>query len=85
MSWYSRGRNADPARRSELRKLGIARIDQLGKAAKLTIEAQEADTLAALYAGGLTSDAARQFLDQMPDPRTLMPTIELAELGGDHD
>jgi hypothetical protein len=33
-------------------------------------------------AGGLTSDAAREFLNAVPDPRTLMPTIELHELGG---
>ena len=82
IQWLSRGSNAEPARRAELRKLAAARIDQIGKAAKLTIEAQEADTLAALYAGGLTSDAARQFLERMPDPRTLMPAFDLAELDG---
>jgi hypothetical protein len=80
--WVPRGDNLDPSRRAELRKLASARIDQSGKAAKLTIEAQEADTLTELYAGGLTSDAAREFLDKMPDPRSLMPTIELDELGG---
>jgi len=82
MLWSIRGRNVDPARRAELRKLAAARVDHIAKSAKLTIEAQEADTLVALYAGGLTSDAAREFLEAMPDPRTLMPTIELDELRG---
>jgi hypothetical protein len=67
-------------RRAELRKLAAARVDHIAKAAKLEIDAQQADTEAALYAGGLTSDAAREFLNSMPDPRSLMPTIELSEL-----
>jgi hypothetical protein len=82
MYWSSRGSNADPSRRAELRKLAVTRVDHVAKSAKLEIEAQEADTLAALHAGGLTSEAAREFLDGMPDPRSLMPTIELHELGG---
>jgi hypothetical protein len=78
--WQPRGDNLDPRRRAELRKLATARLDQIAKSAKLEIEAQEAETLAALYAGGLTSEAAQEFLAKMPDPRSLMPTIELDEL-----
>jgi hypothetical protein len=80
LGWRSRGSNIDPARRAELRKLAVARVDHVAKSAKLEIDAQQADTEAALYAGGLTSDAAREFLNSMPDPRSLMPTIELSEL-----
>ena len=40
----------------------------MAKAAKLQIEAQEADTLAALHTGGLTSGAARDFLDHDAGP-----------------
>ena len=78
--WFSRGRNADPARRAELRKLATARIDQMAKTAKLQIDAQVADVAANLLAGGLTSEAALEFLGSMPDPRSLMPAIELADL-----
>jgi hypothetical protein len=78
--WYPRGENLDPSRRAELRKLAHARLDHIAKSAKLKIEAQEADVLTGLYAGGLTSDAAREFLNTMPDPRSLMPTVELSEL-----
>ena len=80
--WQPRGDNMDPSRRAELRKLASSRLDQIAKSAKLEIDAQEAETLAALYAGGLTSDAAREFLANMPDPRSLMPdTLDLDELG----
>jgi hypothetical protein len=78
--WVPRGGNLDPSRRAELRKLASARLDHIAKSAKLKIEAQAADVLTNIYAGGLTSDAARAFLNTMPDPRSLMPTIELAEL-----
>src|SRR4029453_2505241 len=46
LAWRSRGSNADPERRAELRKLAVARIDAIGKQAKLTIEAEVADTVA---------------------------------------
>jgi hypothetical protein len=78
--FYPRGENMDPRRRTELRMLARTRVDHLAKSAKLEIEAQEAETLTALYAGGLTSASAQEFLGMMPDPRALMPMIEVAEL-----
>jgi hypothetical protein len=78
--WLPRGDNLDPSRRAELRKPANARLEHITKAAKLKIEAQEADVLTQLYAGGLTSHAAREFLNTMPDARSLMPKIELADL-----
>jgi hypothetical protein len=33
-----------------------------------------------LLAGGLTSAAAQEYLAKMPDPRSLMPPIEVADL-----
>jgi hypothetical protein len=80
LGWSARGANADPRRRAELRKLADARIDAIGKQAKLTIEAEIADTVANLLAGGLTSAAAQEYLAKMPDPRSLMPPIEVADL-----
>lgn len=80
IGWSSRGANTKPARRAELRKVAQARVDHLAKTAKLAIEAQEAETIAALLTGGLDSVAARQFLDRMPDPRNLMPQLEVADL-----
>jgi hypothetical protein len=83
--WLPRGDNLDPSRRAELRKLAAARVDHIAKTAKLKIEAQESDVLTQLYAGGLTSEAAREFLAKMPDPRALMPTFEVADLEAEYD
>jgi hypothetical protein len=81
--WFmGRGENTSASRRAELRKLAAARLDQAAKAAKLEIDAKEVATVTNLYVGGLTSDAARGFLANMPDPRSLMPdTLDLDELG----
>ena len=80
LAWSSRGQNTDPQRRAELRKLAAARIDAIGKQARLTVEAEVADTVANLLAGGLTSESAREYLARMPDPRSLMPPIDVADL-----
>lgn len=83
VGWRSRGANTTPARRAELRKVAQARIEHMSRTAKLAIEAQEVETVAALLTGGLDSSAAREFLDRMPDPRTLMPQLEVGDLEGD--
>ena len=57
--WSSRGENGDRTRRAELRKLAEARLDALGRAAKLDIDRQVADSVEALIVGGLSSDEAR--------------------------
>ena len=84
LAWRARGSNADPRRRAELRKLAAARVDASGKQAKLTIEADVADTVANLLAGGLTSESAREYLANMSDPRSLMPMLEVADLEAEH-
>lgn len=84
LAWSSRGRNVDPARRAELRKLAAARVDAIAKQAKLTIDAEIAETVTNLYVGGLTSEAAREHLAKMPDPRSLMPPLEVAELEAEY-
>jgi hypothetical protein len=80
LMWASRGRNSDPRRRAELRKLADARIDAIGKQTKLQIDGQIAEIVADLLAGGLTSEAARKHLAKMPDPRALMPPLDIADL-----
>lgn len=80
VGWYGRGRNAVPARRAELRKVAQTRIAAAAKAAKAAIEAREADVLTELLAGGLTSDAARSFLESIPSAAALMPPLQVREL-----
>lgn len=80
LSWYGRGESASAERRTELRRRAQARIAADGKAAKLAIERREAEVLVELYADGLTSDAAAQWLQSIPSPAELMPSVALAEL-----
>jgi len=78
--WSNRGENGTAARRAELRKRAQTRIAASGKAAKLAIERAEAQVLTEIIAGGLTSDAAREFLESIPTPEQLMPPLTVAEL-----
>jgi len=82
VSWFGRGANAVASRRAELRRVAQTRITAAGKAAKASIEAREAEILTELLAGGLTSDAARAFLQSIPTPAELMPPLAVAELEG---
>jgi hypothetical protein len=80
ISWYGRGENADKSRRAELRKLAERRVQAAERQAKLTIDSWEAKVRTELIAGGLTSGAARAFLERMPEPEALMPPMAIAEL-----
>lgn len=78
--WSNRGENSLAGRRAELRKRAATRIAASGKAAKLAIDRAEAQVLTEIIAGGLTSDAARAFLESIPTPEQLMPALTVAEL-----
>jgi hypothetical protein len=80
LSWHSRGENGMRDRRAELRKVAQTQIAAAGKAAKLAIEQREAQVLTELIAGGLESQEARSFLESIPTPEQLMPTMTIAEL-----
>jgi hypothetical protein len=63
--------------------MATTRIEAIERKAVTEIElsclrAQEQIALA-----GLTSDAARQFIEQLPSIETLMPQLSLAEMAGD--
>lgn len=80
LGWYGRGKNAIPGRRAELRKVAQTWIAAAAKGAKAAIEAREAEVLTELLAGGLTSDAARSFLESIPSAVALMPPLQVREL-----
>jgi hypothetical protein len=80
LSWWSRGENAVAARRVELRKVAVSRLDAMEKAARAQIERASLQVQTALLAGGLDSEAARDFLEQMPTPEALMPRLEMREV-----
>lgn len=73
------------SRRAALRTLATARVRALGAQAKVELDRACADTVTALIAGGLDSEAARQMLDQMPTIDQLMLAPSVAELEAVHD
>jgi hypothetical protein len=80
LSWRGRGWNEDATRRAELRRVAYARIEADGQAARLEIDRSALDVQTELLADGLTSVAARAFLDAMPTPDALMPRIDVLSL-----
>ncbi len=80
ISWIARGENAAAGRRIELRRIAQAQLEAQARTAKCAVERREAELLTEITAGGLTSDAAREFLAALPTPDELMPALELAEL-----
>lgn len=80
--WMSRGENADPKRRAEIRATLKANAAASAKAAKLEIERQSVQLQEQLMAGGLESNEARAFLEGLPSPEGLMPDLDLPEIEG---
>lgn len=78
--WHGRGENALASRRAELRKVCYTRLDALEKEARTEIEASSVEIQTQLIAGGLDSEAAREFLASMPTPEELMPAVGLEEV-----
>lgn len=79
--WFSRGENADPKRRAELRKLVQAQAEASARVARLEIDRQSVTLQEQLMAGSLESDAAKAFLESLPTPEELMPPLPVDQLG----
>jgi hypothetical protein len=80
LRWLDRGENMDPRRRGELRLAARARIAAMEATARAEIERRSVAAQTALLAGGLTSDAARQALADMPTAEALLPEVSVEEL-----
>jgi hypothetical protein len=80
--WHGRGQNAVQARRNELIRVAKSRIAAEEKKACVMIEMQSVELQSQVIANGLTSDAARSFLDNMPAVETLMPRLDVAKVEG---
>jgi len=74
------GENAIKERRVELRRVALTVADASVRTAVAAIERQSLDFQKQLLAGGLTSDAARLFLEQMPTALELMPGLQVAAI-----
>ncbi len=82
LDWYWRkgGQQVTKERRTELRRLAATQIDAMIKAAKSRIDEASLAIQTELHASGLTSEEARAFLERMPTPEALMPSIEISAL-----
>jgi hypothetical protein len=83
--WYSRGENAVKERRTELRKMAVTRIEAIEREAIVKIEMASVTAQTEIAVSGLTSNAARQFIEKLPSIETLMPALSLASLAGAAD
>lgn len=79
-AYFERGEGAWKGRQAELRRLAKAQIEALEKAARVEIERLSVTAQTEIIANGLTSDAAKAFLAQMPAVDSLMPTLDLAQI-----
>ena len=78
--WRSQGQQALNERKVELRKLATSQIDAMAKTAKSKIDQTSLGIQTELYKSGLTSEAAKAFLESMPTPEALMPAVDIAAL-----
>jgi hypothetical protein len=79
-NWSYRGENAIKDRRVELRRVAQTAANASVKNAVAAIERQSLECQTQLLAGGLTTDAARLFLEQMPTALDLMPVLQVAAI-----
>jgi hypothetical protein len=79
-SWRGRGENAIKARRDELRKVAQSRIAAIEKSACTKIEMLSLEAQSQILAHGLTSAAAIEFFDKLPEVAVLMPPLEMATI-----
>ena len=81
--WYSRGENAVKDRRAELRKMAMTRVEAIEREAITKIEVSSLEAQTRLAIAGLTSEAARQFISELPPLEKLMPPLSFAEMSGE--
>jgi hypothetical protein len=82
-SWYQRGESATASRRKELRGMAQTRIAAIEAKAIVQIELSCLEAQTALAVAGLTTDAARRFVEALPKIETLMPALSFAEVAGE--
>ena len=84
LGWRARGYdNAVASRRAELRRMAETRIDAIESKAITEIEMGCLKAQEHIAIAGLTSDAARQFIEALPAINTLMPALSFAEIAGE--
>jgi hypothetical protein len=84
--WVNRGyENLIEKRRKELRVMAKTQIGAIEQKAFVQIELSCLDAQEKIALGGLTSDAAKLFVETLPKIETLMPALSFAEIAGEAD
>jgi hypothetical protein len=84
LHWSGRGYdNAVDKRRAELRNMAKTRIEAMERKATVEIELSCLQAQEKIAIAGLSSDAARLFIETLPGVETLMPPLSFAEIAGE--
>jgi hypothetical protein len=84
LEWHHRGYgNVLKSRPEELRKMAVTAIAAQEQKAKVQIELSCLEAQTDLAVSGLTSDAARGFIEALPSIDDLMPLLSFAEVAGE--
>ena len=83
LSWYGRDENATKQRRDELRKMAETRVEAIERQAVTEIELSCLAAQEQIALSGLTTEAARQFVEALPKIEALMPRLTFAEVTGE--
>ena len=84
LEWHHRGYgNSLKERRNELRKMAQTAVEAQEQKAKTQIELSCLNAQEKLALAGLTSDAARGFIEALPSIADLMPRLSFAEIAGE--
>ena len=86
VSWRHRGwDNLLEKRRKELRQVAQSRIAAIEQKAIVEIETASVEAQTELAVAGLTSEAARGFVERLPTVESLMPALSYEEIAGEAD
>ena len=84
LGWHHRGYdNLLENRRKELRRMAQTAVEAQEQKAKTQIELSCLEAQEKLALAGLTSDAARGFIEALPSVDDLMPRLSFAEVAGE--
>ena len=78
--WYGRGESASKERRAELRKVAQTEIEARLKKAHAAIARASVGAQESIIAAGLTSEAARALLAELPTPQQLLPALDVGAI-----
>jgi hypothetical protein len=84
LDWQHRGYgNALESRRKELRRMAETQVEAIEQKAVVQIELSCLEAQTALAIASLSSDAAKQFVEQLPSVEALMPKLSFATIAGE--